>query len=119
MKKNEASVAVCKCSTTHRLFGVRFEKIDRQWFYTWAFALKESTARSEGYDRVQIKGNIMPANDYPGCPYCGSNGFVICRNCEKLSCMPVASGLFTCEWCETTGMLTSYDGSGFNSYEDR
>ena len=31
----------------------------------------------------------------------------------------VLGGLFTCEWCGTTGKLGIYDGSGFDSSGDR
>ena len=118
MEKNEAAVVPCKCPKHHRLFGVRFEKMNDVWMYTWAFEMKESSEYRNGYNPNVIKGNIMPTNDYPGCPYCGSKGFVICQ-CGKLSCHPSKAGMFTCEWCGNTGMLTEYDGSGFTSYEDR
>ena len=118
MDRIEASVVMCKCSKHHRLFGVRFEKMAGEWKYNWAFEIKESVARNEGYDRSSIKGNISPTDDYPGCPYCGSMGFVIC-SCGKLSCLQPNVERFTCEWCGYDGTLRDYDGSGFESYGDR
>ena len=114
----EASVVVCKCKKKHALYGVRFERMAGEWKYTWAFALKESTARSEGYDKMTIKGQISPTSEYPGCPYCGAMGFVICE-CGKLNCYTPGARKFTCEWCGETGTIVAYDGGGFSSYEDR
>ena len=40
----EATVALCKCGKTHKVYGVRFEKAGKKhWKYTWAFPIKEST----------------------------------------------------------------------------
>ena len=117
----EATVALCKCGKVHKAYGVRFEKVGKKhWKYTWAFPIKESTAKHEGYDKTSIVGVIEPTNDYPGCPYCWAQSFVIC-NCGKLNCDNTSGlgGLFTCEWCGTTGKLGIYDGSGFDSSGDR
>ena len=103
----EATVALCKCGKTHKVYGVRFEKAGKKhWKYTWAFPIKESTAKHEGYDKTSIVGVIEPTNDYPGCPYCKAQSFVIC-SCGRLNCDNTSGlgGLFTCEWCGTTGKL--------------
>ena len=48
MNRPEATVAVCKCKETHKIYGVRFEKVSNShWKYTWAFPMKESTAKRE------------------------------------------------------------------------
>ena len=74
----EATVALCKCGKTHKVYGVRFEKAGKKhWKYTWAFPIKESTAKHEGYDKTSIVGVIEPTNDYPGCPYCKAQSFVM------------------------------------------
>ena len=114
-----ATVAVCKCKETHKLYGVRFEKVEEGlWAYTWAFPIKEDTAKREGYDGTMIKGAIVPTKDYPGCPYCGSKAFVICE-CGKLNCSIHSSDTrFTCEWCGMTGELTAYEGDGIRSSGD-
>ncbi len=119
MNKPEATVAVCKCKETHKIYGVRFEKIAQaHWKYTWAFPMKESTAKREGYDGTVIDGFIEPDMDYPGCPYCGTRSFIVCE-CGKLNCNVAASDVFTCEWCGLTGILEDYNGDGIKSGGDR
>ena len=119
MIKKEATIALCKCKETHKTYGVRFEKTSEgNWVYTWAFPMKESAAKREGYDGTVIEGNIKPREDYPGCPYCGAKYFVIC-SCGKLNCNIGTPGLFTCEWCDMIGELGGYDGGGFHAGGDR
>ena len=113
------AVAVCKCPKSHKMFGVRFQQRNRrQWDYTWAFPIREDSARREGYDKTEIVGDIDPTSEYPGCPYCGAKYFVIC-SCGKLNCNSYAfDNAFLCEWCGATGTLTSYTGSGFSAGGD-
>lgn len=119
MNRPEATVALCKCKETHKIFGVRFEKVAQDhWKYTWAFPMKESTAKREGYDVTLIDGQIEPDIDYPGCPYCGSKHFVVCE-CGKLNCKVSSGNTFTCEWCGMSGTLTPYGGEGIQSGGDR
>lgn len=119
MNRKEATVALCKCKETHKTYGVRFEKTaEGNWVYTWAFPIKESSAKREGYDGTVIEGAIMPREDYPGCPYCGSKFFVVC-SCGKLNCNIGTPGLFICEWCGMKGELGGYDGSGIHAGGDR
>lgn len=115
----EAAVAVCKCGRSHKLFGVRFEKKSSgTWEYTWAFPLKADAAKREGYDGTRIDGAIEPDLDYPGCPYCGSIGFVLC-GCGNLNCNIPNSSTFTCEWCGRSGELEAWGNGGFNAGGDR
>ena len=121
MRRNmpEATVALCKCGETHKIYGVRFEKTaDKQWKYAWAFPMKESAAKREGYDTTTITGIIAPDAEYPGCPYCGSKYFVIC-SCGKLNCNITTGKTFTCNWCGKIGVLMNYSGDGFQSGGDR
>lgn len=114
----EAAIALCKCKESHKVYGVRFEKVSsKRWKYTWAFKIKESSAQREGYDGTEIDGTIEPASDYPGCPYCGSKYFVICQ-CGKLNCNTSDGKTFKCEWCGLEGTLASYGGDGIKSGQD-
>jgi hypothetical protein len=137
---NEAVIALCKCKegfasdvsltseqktalasgrSGGKLFGIRFEKMEtNNWKYTWAFPIKESTARREGYEGTTITGNVEPAPGFPGCPYCRSNYFVVCQ-CGKLSCNTSNVGRFTCGWCGLTGELTAGIGEGIKTGKDR
>ena len=42
--KKEASVILAKCAQD-KLYGIRIEKRDNDWVRTWAFKLKEETAK--------------------------------------------------------------------------
>jgi hypothetical protein len=115
--KMEARIALCKCKEGKNIYGVRFEKSEDGWKYTWAFPVKEATAKREQYDKTKIMGQIVPDNGYPGCPFCRTRDFVIC-NCGKLNCHNGNDSHFTCNWCGLSGTLGSYDGSGFGSGGD-
>lgn len=112
--KIEAVVALCKCGKTQQTYGVRFERTaTNSWKYTWAFEISLKVAKREGYNIVDISGYIEPAEEYPGCPYCGNKYFMIC-DCGKLNCNIINSNATaTCNWCGFTGMISGYDGSGF------
>ncbi|NCC02137.1 MAG: hypothetical protein EOM34_15990 [Clostridia bacterium] len=116
---NEAVIALCKCGESHKAYGVRFERIDSNtWQYTWAFPINEKAAKREGYDSTKINGNILPSEDYPGCPYCGSKYFMVC-SCGKLNCNIVSPDeTATCNWCGSTGYVSNYEGDGFTAGGD-
>lgn len=119
-EKVEARIALCKCKEGRKAYGVRFEKFGNGWKYTWAFPVREESAKREGYDETKILGDIGPDAAYPGCPFCRAKSFVIC-SCGKLNCNNVntPNARFTCEWCGASGVLSSgYDGSGFGSGGD-
>ena len=119
MNKMEAAVALCKCPESHRIYGVRFEQMEEGgWRYTWAFPIRSSSARREGYDSTIIDGYIQMAEGYPGCPYCGSKAFIIC-GCGRLNCDVLTGGKFKCGWCGQGGDLIEYDGGGFSGGGDR
>lgn len=77
--------------------------------FTWAFPIKESSAKHEGYDPSSVSGNIIFADEYPGCPYCGGRNMTVC-SCGHLNCTIVTNGVFTCEWCGTQGTNGDYTG---------
>ena len=117
----EAKIALCMCKEGKRPFGVRFEQYENEWKATWAFEIKkEGSEHREKYDKTSLKGKIRWDDDYPGCPYCGSRGFVICCDCGGLNCNIHSSDeTFTCGWCGETGILSEYQGDGFNAGGDR
>lgn len=117
----EAKIALCKCKEGCRPFGVRFEQCENDWRATWAFPLKKDGAdKRERYDKTTLKGKIIWGNDYPGCPYCGSRGFIVCGICGGLNCRIHSNEeAFTCGWCGESGTLVDYEGGGFNAGGDR
>ncbi len=121
MKFPEARIGLCYCKECKKIYGVRFEQYENEWKATWAFPIKkEESIKRENYDKTQLKGLIRWDEDYPGCPYCHSKGFVICDNCGGLNCNTNPNDkIFTCGWCGITGELTNYTGDGFNAGGDR
>lgn len=116
----EARIAMCKCKESKgQTYGVRFQRNGSGWSYTWAFKMKESSAKREGYNDTQIMGNIEPGEEYPGCPYCKTKYFVVCGACQHLNCNTSATNVFTCEWCGNTGTLGCFGGDGIASGGDR
>ncbi len=116
-----AKIGLCKCKEGQRPFGVRFEEYENEWMATWAFPLKrEGAEKREEYDKTVLKGKIRWSSDYPGCPYCGSRGFVICGDCGGLNCNIHSNDeIFVCGWCGESGTLVNYEGDGFNAGGDR
>ena len=116
----EATVVQCRCQRGRKSYGVRFEKIGyRHWKYTWAFPIAESAAKREGYDAVTVDGNIEADQEYPGCPYCHAQGFVIC-SCGKLNCFIGVGKEYSCAWCGAVfDDISAYDGGGFEGGGDR
>ena len=104
-----ASVILAKCVKTGRTYGIRVEKRENDWVRTWAFAIDEAKAKREGFDKNKIKGSLDATPEYPGCPFCGTNGFIQCGfPCDKLSCYDGGKTegksvtLFRCPWCGKT-----------------
>lgn len=112
----EANVVMAKCKSSKRPFGIRIEKrINNVWYCTWAFKLSEQVGSNEGYGSTMISGRVDVDSEYPGCPYCGGNGWVSCGNCGKLTCYNGEGHTFTCTWCGQSGELQSaeiFDLSG-------
>lgn len=95
----KAAVILAKCSNSKRIYGIRTQKMpDGDWWRTWAFPLDENRAKSEGYDETKAQGNLYHTEEYPGCPYCGTKGFVQCNQCQKISCWHGETRM-TCPWC--------------------
>lgn len=115
----EAVVVLCKCGEVHLTYGIRAEKANPDhWHFTWAFPIKENTAKREGYNKTSVGGSIDFSADYPGCPYCGQIGFVFCH-CGHISCNVLKDGIFTCEWCGSQGKLEgSYLGTPIKAGND-
>lgn len=109
---NEAVIVLSKCTEHHKTYGMRVQKAGRnKWFVTWAFPIKESAAKREGYDKTSVKGDITFTEEYPGCPYCGKTPVVVC-SCGHLNCNHLNNGMFQCEWCGMQGQIGAYTGEG-------
>lgn len=117
----DATVILFRCDKTGQSYGVRVEKMpDGDWVRTWAFPLEEKALSFEKYEKQQVVGSFQHLREYPGCPYCGTNGFVLCGNCGKISCYRSdMKEYFTCQWCGDSGYTAEAEeafgvtGSGF------
>lgn len=96
----EANIILFKCPKTSQMYGVRVQKMNGDWWRTWAFPIKPANAKSEGYDATPIQGALNETAEYPGCPYCGKSRFVQCGRCRKITCYDGEESL-TCPWCGT------------------
>lgn len=97
-----AEVILMKCPENGGIYGVRTEERHGDWYRTWAFKVNERTAAREGFDKTVIRGNLIPDDEYNGCPYCKAVYFVQCSRCGKLSCWNGEERM-TCAWCGLTG----------------
>ena len=105
--KVDANVILARCYNKE-LYGMRVQRFENDWFRTWAFPIKESTAQDEGFDNVHISGSLMRTDEYPGCPYCEGSGFVHCGVCKKISCHRGESTI-VCPWCGSTLEVSEAD----------
>jgi hypothetical protein len=103
MEEKSVAIAVARCTHSRSHFGVRIElKAISTWVADWAFALKESSARKEGYDRTRIEGRFCIGDAYPGCPFCSARSLVQCE-CGRVSCLADNSTVSRCPWCGHEG----------------
>ena len=120
-----ASVILARCPKNNKPFGIRVEQRKGDWVRTWAFKIDERNAKREGFDKNKIIGSIDPVDEYPGCPYCGNIGFILCE-CGKLFCpceMEIDDdgiGSAQCPWCKEVidGLVPAeedleIDGTGY------
>lgn len=116
----EAVILLQKCSQTKKTFGNRVEeRSPGKWYKNWAFPIRESKARNEGYDKSSINGMLYSAEEHPGCPYCGSRSSVLCGTCKRLTCWHGEKEM-SCQWCGAymTGIETMTHDDVFHSDAD-
>jgi hypothetical protein len=99
-------IVMACCNRTKQNFGIRFEENQKgRWTADWAFAVKETYAKKEGYDHNTIAGTFMFDNVYPGCPYCRAKSIFKC-GCGKVNCWNRKITIVTCAWCGQTNELS-------------
>lgn len=101
-----ATVICAKCNRNGKLFGIRTEKKNTGWAFTWSFPMTQERAANEGYDKTIINDSISTDSMYPGCPYCKTKGFIQCE-CGKIMCFDKDATHVTCKFCGMTGTVTS------------
>ena len=112
----QVRIILARCSQSRKSFGIRFEmRRNDYWVGTWAFPIKESSAKRENYDHSEIRGHFDFDASYPGCPHCEAQGMFKC-SCGKVACWDGESTVVACPWCNNTitlgGMIESLGSSG-------
>lgn len=111
----KAVIVIAKCEPHNKTYGMRFEKsAPNHWRVNWAFPMKESAAKREGYDKTTVSGNIEFTDEYPGCPYCKETNLTLC-SCGRLSCSHLVNEVFTCAWCGARGTIGGYNGASITA----
>jgi hypothetical protein len=119
MRDRSIVIVTARCSRSKQCFGIRLERqAAGHWAATWSFALKESVAKREGYDKFQISGLFSLLADYPGCPHCQGRGFFLCGRCSKVGCWNGEGRSVICPWCGQPGELAG-EISSLESGADR
>lgn len=111
----EARIALCKCSTSKKIYGIRMERTSCGWDRTWAYAIKNFSEERDTANEKIMEGVIGTRPEYPGCPYCETYGLIVCGECGRLNCNNGKQRSFTCNWCGFTGELV---GSEDNNHGD-
>ncbi len=83
---DKAFAVMAMCEETKQPFGITVDPKEGYSVFSWAFKVKVGQASREGYDKTRVKGGVMYAPDFNGCPYCGSKSFYICARCGKVVC---------------------------------
>lgn len=101
MPFKDATVILFKCDKSRKSFGVRVEKEkNNDWGRTWAFPVDDKTEKNENYAQQKVVGNLYYTEEYCGCPYCKTTGFMMCGKCKKITCYDDdRGGISTCQWC--------------------
>ncbi len=96
--KREAFVQLARCPSNGKHYGIRMEKTaEGRWRKTWAFPMKEESARREHYGETDITGLFGGwTEEYPGCPYCEKKQTVYCGGCKLGVCVEQNAPSYTC-----------------------
>lgn len=106
--RRRITIVLARCSKTREPFAIRFEpRGSDQWTATWTFAIRESSARREGYEGQEIAGSFDFDPAYPGCPHCHGRQIFRCACAERgrVGCWNGKENSVTCPWCGRTSRL--------------
>lgn len=101
----EAIFVSMVCSTQRQPTVLRFQRVGSDYAAVGASKQRPGSVIPAG-DGGAIRGGFGTMPGYPGCPYCGSDGFVRCGRCEELSCHDDTWEIFNCPRCGNSGPIT-------------
>lgn len=111
IKKINAQVLLARCKKSKQLYGITIEQVSgNAWEMKYSYFIDEVRAKSEGFDKSIITADCYAADIYPGCPNCGSTGYVKCSYCGKLTCWE-NEGSLRCSWCGKQMNNIAYRGA--------
>ena len=111
-------IITAHCSNSRCRIGIRLEEKSRKhWIADWAFKIKDSAARREGYDKTRVDGQFEFSPEFPGCPYCNAKWFVLC-DCKTLLCNDLNSSVFKCPVCGVSGSVGSDPVTSLSAGQD-
>lgn len=111
IKKINAQVLLARCKKSKQLYGITIEQVSgNAWEMKYSYFIDEVRAKSEGFDKTVVNADCHPAKNYPGCPCCGSMGYVKCNSCGKLTCWN-GENRSKCAWCNEKLNDIAYRGA--------
>ena len=94
------------CSTHRQPTVLRFSWDGGTWIAVGASKQRPGSVIPPGDGDGAVQGAFGTTSAYPGCPYCGSDGFVRCGQCRELSCHDDSWEIFNCPRCGNSGRIT-------------
>lgn len=106
-----AQVILIRCKSSKNLYGARIQQRKGiNWDMTWSFPIDDKRAKNEGFDKSTLNVDCCATEEYPGCPTCGSKGYVRCASCGKLTCWS-GENTSKCAWCNEKLYDIAYRGA--------
>ncbi len=102
--------ALAMCARFRRPFLLELRRHGKSWRIVGSRELPQQWQAGSGQASGPRIQGAFDLSAYPGCPYCGAKGLVLCRRCGTLSCSaadPAPNGkgeaLLPCPTCGASG----------------
>ncbi|MBL7258022.1 Com family DNA-binding transcriptional regulator [Paractinoplanes lichenicola] len=103
----EAMFVSMVCSTHREPMVLKFQRNGADFIAVGASKQRAGSVIPPG-DGGPTTGSFGTTPDYPGCAYCGSDGFVRCGRCHELSCHDTSWEVFNCPRCGNSGPVRGH-----------
>lgn len=95
------------CSSHRQPTVLRFRRDGDSYLALGASKQRPGSVIPPG-DGGATQGAFATTPGYPGCPYCGADGFVRCGRCRELSCHDDTWEVFRCPRCGNSGPVSGH-----------